>query len=193
MDMLAPKFYDFDFLIQRKLLNVLTLATELYFKDNENLEIVDIGCGDEPYFQLFEKNAQQYIGIDMKKSEFVDIIGSAERLPFVDNYFGVALSTQALEHIFEYMAVQRPILVTGGSGDDMAKELLDEINAGAYAPTVEDIKSILRELYSEYKLRGKLSYNGDLEKINKYSYREMARKFAEILDGLIQKDQGVDK
>ena len=96
MDMLTPKFYDFNFLIRRKLLNVLTQATELYFEGKENLEIVDVGYGDEPYFQLFEKNAQQYIGIDMKKSDFVDIIGSAEKLPFIDNYFDVALSTRML-------------------------------------------------------------------------------------------------
>ena len=96
MDLLTPKFYDFDFLILRKLLNALTQATELYYGNKENLKIVDIGCGDKPYVQLFEKNAQQYIGIDMKKSDFVNIIGSAETLPFVDNYFDVALSTLSL-------------------------------------------------------------------------------------------------
>ena len=82
------------------------------------------------------------------------------------------------------LADKRPILVTGGSGDDVVKEILDETNAGMYGSTVEDIKNILRELYSEYKLTGKITYNGDMDKINKYSYREMARKFAKILDGL---------
>ena len=86
--------------------------------------------------------------------------------------------------IFEYLAAQRPIFAIGGSSEDVVRGLLDETKAGMYAPSVEEIKSILRELYSEYKLKGKLSYNGDLEKINKYSYREMARKFAEALDSL---------
>jgi hypothetical protein len=86
--------------------------------------------------------------------------------------------------IFEYLAAQRPILAIGGSGDDVVKELLDETKAGMYAPTVEDIKSILGELYAEYKHKGKIGYNGDIEEINKYSYREMARKFAEVLDNL---------
>ena len=95
--------------------------------------------------------------------------------------------------IFEYLAAQRLILATGGSGGDVIEELLDETNAGMYSPTVEDIKSILRELYSEYKQKGKIDYSGDLEKINKYSYREMARKFAEILDSQIQQDQKVDR
>ena len=84
--------------------------------------------------------------------------------------------------IFEYLAAQRPILATGGSGDDVIRELLEETKAGTYAISVEDIKNILRELYSEYKHKGKISYNGNMGKINKYSHREMARKFAEILN-----------
>jgi glycosyltransferase involved in cell wall biosynthesis len=84
--------------------------------------------------------------------------------------------------IFEYMAAQRPILATGGLGNDAIKELLDETKAGIYCKTIEDIKSSLRELYTGYKLKGKISYNGDMAKINKYSHREMARKFAEVLD-----------
>jgi hypothetical protein len=84
--------------------------------------------------------------------------------------------------VFEYLAAQRPILAIGGSDDGVVKELLDETKAGRYAPTIEDIKSILRELYSEHKHKGKIDYSGDLQKINKYSYREMARKFAEVLN-----------
>jgi hypothetical protein len=95
--------------------------------------------------------------------------------------------------IFEYLAAQRPILSIGGSGDDVVKRLLDETKAGMYAPSVDIIKSILKEVYLEYKHKGKVSYDGNMEKIDKYSYREMARKFAEILDSLTQKDQGVDK
>ena len=86
--------------------------------------------------------------------------------------------------VFEYLSAQIPILATGGFGDDVVRELLDETNAGIYASSVEDIKDTLKELYGEYKQNGKLSYNGDMEKINKYSYREMARKFAEVLDKL---------
>ena len=86
--------------------------------------------------------------------------------------------------IYEYLAAQRPILATGGFGNDVVERLLNETKAGMYAPAVEDIKEILRELYSEYKHKGKISYNGNIEKINKYSHREMARKFAEILDSL---------
>ena len=89
--------------------------------------------------------------------------------------------------VFEYLAAQRPIIATGGFGNDVIERLLDETTAGIYCKTVEGIKSILRELYSEYKLKGKITYNGDMAKINKYSHREMARKFAEVLDSLTGK------
>jgi glycosyltransferase involved in cell wall biosynthesis len=86
--------------------------------------------------------------------------------------------------IFEYLAAQRPILSIGGSGDDVVKKLLDETKAGMYCKTVKDIKSTLKELYLEYKLRGEISYSGDVKKINKYSYKKMAKKFTEVLDSL---------
>ena len=85
--------------------------------------------------------------------------------------------------IFEYLAAGRPILATGGHNDAVT-QLLKETNAGIDAHNVEDIKSALRKLYTEYKLTGKTSYHGKRKEINKYSYREMARKFAAILDGL---------
>jgi len=89
--------------------------------------------------------------------------------------------------IFEYLAAQRPILATGGFGSDVVETLLDETNSGIYCSTTEDIKNTLRELYSEYKFEGKITYDGNMEKINEYSYRETARKFAETLNNLVER------
>jgi len=83
--------------------------------------------------------------------------------------------------VFEYLAAGRPILATGGAGD-VIKELLNETNAGVDAPTVDDIKNALKKFYAEYKLRGNASYYGNAEKISKYSYREIAKKFAEVVN-----------
>ena len=75
-----------------------------------------------------------------------------------------------------------PTLAIGGSSDGVVKELLDETKTDVYSPSVEDVKSSLIEPYSEYKQKGKIDCSGDLEKINKYNYREMGKKSAEILD-----------
>jgi len=90
--------------------------------------------------------------------------------------------------IYAYLAAQRPILAIGGTGDDVVKKLLYEIKAGIYCKTVEDSKNALKELYLEYKQKGKVTYNGDIKKINKYNYREKAKQFVEILDRITQKD-----
>lgn len=87
--------------------------------------------------------------------------------------------------IFEYFGARRPILATGGSDDDVVARLLNETKAGVHATTVEGIKDLLIEFYDEYKLTGKIAYNGLEIEINKYTHREIARKFAEILDYLI--------
>ena len=62
--------------------------------------------------------------------------------------------------------------------------LLDETGAGTHAPAVPDIKDALKELYQEFMLGGKVVYRGRKSEINNYSYREMAGKFAAILNRL---------
>ena len=83
--------------------------------------------------------------------------------------------------LFEYLAARRPIIATG-LGYDLTKSLLEETKSGVFAPNVEDIKKVLHEFYDEYKHTGKVSYIGDLKEINKYSYREIARNFCNLLN-----------
>jgi len=83
---------------------------------------------------------------------------------------------------YEYIATQRPILATGGSGEDATSKFLAETGAGYYCKTIEDINKILTMLYSEYKRTGKVSYVDNMEKIDKYSYRETTRLFADVLN-----------
>ena len=83
--------------------------------------------------------------------------------------------------IFEYLAARRPILAVGGY-PDVVDRLLDETKAGVSGQTGEEIKALLLRLYQEYKSTGIVSYSGDEAETSKYSHREMAKKFASILD-----------
>lgn len=85
--------------------------------------------------------------------------------------------------IFEYLGAHRPILAVGGVHGNAVGKLLDETCSGIHAPTVEEIKVALVNWYSEYKTRGGIVYRGIEAKIQKYSNREMARKFASVLSG----------
>ena len=85
--------------------------------------------------------------------------------------------------IFEYLAARRPVLAAGGF-PDVVDRLLDETKAGVSGQTGEDIRALLLRLYQEYKSTGDVSYSGDEAETSKYSHREMAKKFAAILDSL---------
>jgi hypothetical protein len=87
--------------------------------------------------------------------------------------------------IFEYLAARRPILAVGGY-DDVTTELLDKTRAGVCGQTAEEIKAPLLGLYQEYKSAGAVSYRGHEAEVTKYSHREMANRFASILDSLTQ-------
>jgi len=86
--------------------------------------------------------------------------------------------------IFDYLAAQRPILAVGGASDEVVKNLLSETKAGVYCPDIKDIKEFIAQSYLEWKQKGRVTYAGDPVQTNKYSHREMARKFAEILEHL---------
>ncbi|MGB5926290.1 MAG: glycosyltransferase [Dehalococcoidia bacterium] len=83
--------------------------------------------------------------------------------------------------IFEYLAARRPILAVGGF-PDVIDQLLGETKAGVSGQTGEEIKALLLRLYQEYKSTGAVSYSGDEAENSKYSHREMAKRFAEVLD-----------
>jgi hypothetical protein len=85
--------------------------------------------------------------------------------------------------IFEYLAARRPVLAVGGF-PDVVDQLLDKTKTGVSGQTGEDIKALLLPLYQEYKSTGAVSYSGDEDETSKYSHREMAKKFATILDSL---------
>ena len=89
--------------------------------------------------------------------------------------------------ILEYLAARRPILATG-KYKDVVDELLDETGAGLCASSVEEVEHALEKAYQEYKVEGKVAWQGVESKVDNYSHREMARRFASILDNLIRSE-----
>ena len=86
--------------------------------------------------------------------------------------------------LFEYLAARRPILAIGGP-EGVVSQLLRETGAGVHVNSMDDIKQFLRSCYKEYQATGQVIYCGIEERVAKYSHREMAKKFAEILNNLL--------
>jgi len=87
--------------------------------------------------------------------------------------------------VFEYLAARRPILATGG-GAGVIKDLMEQTGAGIHSADKESVKEAVLSFYNEYKTKGKVSYKGNEEEINKYSHCEMARKFSEVLNSIAE-------
>jgi len=65
---------------------------------------MDFGCGSKPYQSLF--NVQEYVGVDYygeghsHENEQIDVFYDGVKLPFPDNFFDSAFSSEVFEHIF---------------------------------------------------------------------------------------------
>lgn len=83
--------------------------------------------------------------------------------------------------IFEYLGARRPILVTGGVKGNVVDKLVQETRSGYHATDVGEAEQILLRCYQEWKETGRVEYHG--VRNERYTQREMARKYAGLLDG----------
>jgi len=88
--------------------------------------------------------------------------------------------------VFEYLAARRPILALGGVRGGVVAQLLEETGAGVHVSSEEDLRYLLVQWYNAYKAHGYVPYTGCEEVIAKYSHREMARRFASVLDACVK-------
>ena len=76
-----------------------------FSKDIRGGELLDFGCGNKPYKQLF-MNVDKYIGVDIEVSghdhekEDIEYYWDGNKLPFENESFDYVISTEVFEHIF---------------------------------------------------------------------------------------------
>jgi hypothetical protein len=85
--------------------------------------------------------------------------------------------------IFEYLAARRPILAIGLQGS-IATDLLTLTKTGVTVSSDAEIREHILQLYQDYNENGFVKYKGDISEIERYSQREMARKFADVLEDI---------
>ena len=87
--------------------------------------------------------------------------------------------------IFEYLVSRRPILALNGPSDSVIRDLLEETQTGHYITSLEDLEAILSRYYFGY-LQNDTTPSTDTRTISQYSQIEMTRKFADILNKIVQ-------
>ncbi len=64
--------------------------------------LLDVGCGNSPYREIFTPCAQHYTGLDPDaRQSRPDVVATIDALPFETATFDTVLSTQVIEHVAE--------------------------------------------------------------------------------------------
>jgi SAM-dependent methyltransferase len=67
--------------------------------DLGRFRVLDIGCGQKPYFPYFAPYANEYVGVDIDfENPMADLHAPVEDIPVEDASFDLVLCTQVLEH-----------------------------------------------------------------------------------------------
>jgi SAM-dependent methyltransferase len=89
---LAPSRTSAQYAVRKPLLDWLSA------QDVRGLRVLDVGCGDRPYEQLF-KDAAEVVGFDVPGNPHADLHGTIDAIPVEDASFDVVLCLQVLEHV----------------------------------------------------------------------------------------------
>jgi SAM-dependent methyltransferase len=111
----SPPLTSSMYLIMQSLTDSLVDARDRYVQPGAT--ILDVGCGQMPYYPLFAAVAADYAGSDLEPGPNVRFVCPAEQLAIPDESFDVALSTQMLEHVRDpvrAVAEIRRVLRPGG-------------------------------------------------------------------------------
>lgn len=81
--------------------------------------LLDIGCGNKPYEDMFEGKIDKYIGCDVVQSSLkkVDILCEATSIPVESDSIDTVFSTQVIEHVADHSTMVKEAfrtLKTGG-------------------------------------------------------------------------------
>ena len=74
----------------------------------DGLRLIDVGCGDRPYAELFA-GAAEVVGFDRPGNRYADLHGSIESIPVEDASFDIVLCLQVLEHVPDPAAAVREL------------------------------------------------------------------------------------
>jgi SAM-dependent methyltransferase len=81
--------------------------------------LLDVGCGDKPYQEVFRKYVDDYVGAEWDETYTssanarkgkADVVYSGDRLPFDDGAFDTVLSNQVGEHVADPKAFFRELV-----------------------------------------------------------------------------------
>jgi len=78
--------------------------------------VLDVGCGEKPFFPLFHDKVLSYTGMDtpstIHKNHNIEVYGNGAAIPFKGSQFDSVISTSVLEHVKEPQKVMNEMART---------------------------------------------------------------------------------
>ncbi len=95
-----PKLSAPDYLGSKGLSLGIRKAIRQELVDKKNLNILDVGCGQKPFYPFLKPFAKEYIGTDViKGSPLIDKVCPAEQLDIENEWADVVICLSVLEHV----------------------------------------------------------------------------------------------
>lgn len=85
--------------VREPLVRWLSTEARLAFDALGRYRLLDVGCGEKPYRDLFAPYAAEHVGVDPVANPVAELRGPIEALPVEDASFDVVLCAQVLEHV----------------------------------------------------------------------------------------------
>jgi SAM-dependent methyltransferase len=96
---LYPHPWQADYVQLRALTTQMGRRIAARWPPGAGIRVADVGCGDRPYEPLFSGRAADFVGIDLFESPRVDVVASADALPFEDREFDCVLAIGVLQYV----------------------------------------------------------------------------------------------
>lgn len=160
-------------LIDEKKINLDDLIIEFYGPEEKWLEVPIKEYGLQNHVKVCGQISKDNILLKQRKSQLLLLI----------TWENPEDKKVIPAKIFEYIAAKRPILSIGVS-EGSVKDLIEVTQTGVHISNKEEIKNQIEYYYNEFKDKGKLEYNVNESEVMKLSQKEMARKYANILNGI---------
>jgi glycosyltransferase involved in cell wall biosynthesis len=87
----------------------------------------------------------------------------------------------------EYLAAKRPILAVSAPEGGIWERLLEKTGAGVSARDADAVADAVCTAHAEFTATGTVAYRGDAHELDRFSYVEITRTFAGILDDTIRR------
>ncbi len=68
------------------------------------LDVLDVGGRIQPYRALIDTKVRIYVGLDLQMEGMVEVVGTANSLPFSDNCLDLVLCTDTLQYVPDAVA-----------------------------------------------------------------------------------------